>query len=133
MAPPTISETPYGDKNFSFNPIQYPKDEYIQYDVNHRLLSKFNSNNGQNSDDMHFSKVYSFILQNIISKYDELISCTMLHEDEKGNTSIEFFIKFDGRLSFKQRKKLTCDVLEDINNFCNDSGFPHLFKEISVF
>lgn len=133
MVPPTFSETTYEDSNFYFHPVEYPKDEYIQYDVNCRVLSKFNLNNWQNSNDIYFSEVYSFILQNIISKYDELISCNMLHEDIEGNPAIEFFIKFDGNLSFKQRKGLTYNVLEDIYNFCIDSGFPQVFKEIPVF
>ena len=132
MAPPTVSETPYGDNNFSFNPIEYPKDEYIQYDANHRLLSKFNSNNMQNSDEIYFSKVYSFILQNIISKYDELTSCTMLHEDMEGNPNIIFNIKFNGDLSFSKRNALHTTILEEICQFCDSSNFPFIFDDISL-
>lgn len=47
MTRPIISETLYSDNNFHFNPVVYPKDEYIQYYEN-RVLSKFNLKTDQN-------------------------------------------------------------------------------------
>ena len=38
MTPP-VSETLYTDNNFHFNPVEYPKDEYVQYDEDDRVLS----------------------------------------------------------------------------------------------
>ena len=64
---PTVSETLYTGNNFYFNPVVYPKDEYVRYDEDYRVLSKFNLKINQNINDIYYSKVYLFILKNIIN------------------------------------------------------------------
>ena len=131
MTPP-VSETLYTGNNFYFNPVVYPKDEYVQYDKDDRVLSKFNLKINQNINDIYYSKVYSFILKNIISKYDELVSCTMLHEDIEGNPNIIFNIKFNGDLTFSKRDSLHTAILEKICQFCVSSDFSFIFDNIAV-
>ena len=131
MTPP-VSETLYTGNNFYFNPVVYPKDEYVHYDEDYRVLSKFNLKINQNINDIYYSKVYSFILKNIISKYDELVSCTMLHEDIEGNPNIIFNIKFNGDLTFSKRDSLHTAILEKICQFCVSSDFSFIFDNITV-
>lgn len=77
--------------------------------------------------------IYKFILNNILSKYDILSSCDLLHEDELGNPAIEFYIKYEDYLSFDERNLLNYEILEDIYNFCVASNFVSDFENISIF
>ena len=77
--------------------------------------------------------IYKFILNNILSKYDVLSSCDLLHEDELGNPAIEFYIKYEDYLSFDERNLLNYNILEDIYNFCVASNFVSDFENISIF
>lgn len=80
-----------------------------------------------------YHDIYEFIIKNIVLKSDIFSSCDMVDEDEEGNPSIEFYIRYVGDLTYLQRKKLTYEVLESIYNFCNISGFPDKFHEVSIF
>lgn len=86
-----------------------------------------------NSSYYSYHKIYEFILYNIVQNSKILSSCNMIDEDEDGNPSIEFYIKYLDDLTYSQRKKLTYDVLENIYNFCIDSGFQNKFHDISIF
>ena len=132
MAPPIINETQYFPNDFQFNPIEYPKDDFIEYDIKNRILSKFISKNEDNINDKYYSKVYYFILNNIIPDYDELFSCIMLHEDIDGNSNIIFNIIFNNEMSFSKRNELHYNILEKICEFCDSSNFSHVFEEITI-
>ena len=80
-----------------------------------------------------YHEIYEFILNSIVPDSDMFISCDMFDEDEEGNPSIEFYIKYNEKLTYKQRKEATYDVLERIYEFCTDSGFKNYFHNISIF
>lgn len=86
-----------------------------------------------NRDYTPYYKIYKFILNNILSKYDVLFSCDLHHEDELGNPSIEFYIKYMDYLSFDERNILNYKILEEIYNFCVISKFVSSFENISIF
>lgn len=86
----------------------------------------------QKSHYPYYHSVYSFIIENIMTHHDELVSCDLLHEDMKGNADTIFNIIFTGNLSFSKRNELHLDMLEKICNFCESSGFPFIFEEITV-
>lgn len=128
-----ISKERYSPDNFQFNGVEYPKDEYVQYDVNSRILSKFISKIHRiNSYDDYYLKVYSFILSNIIPNHSDLASCNMLHEDMEGNPEIIFNIKFKGDVDFQDRNKLHYTILEEICDFCDSSNFSFVFDNITI-
>lgn len=80
-----------------------------------------------------YHDIYEFIINNIVLKSDIFSSCNMVDEDEDGNPSIEFYIKYIGDLTYAKRKKLTYDVLESLHDFCTRSGFQEKFHDISIF
>lgn len=80
-----------------------------------------------------YHDIYEFIINSIVSKSDILSSCNMIDEDEDGNPSIEFYIKYADDLTYAQRKKLTYEVLESLYNFCTISGFQDKFHDVSIF
>ena len=94
------------------------------------LHTRVNVDN-HNSDS--YDDIYKFILNNVIPQYDILYSCDFLHEDELGNLAIEFYIKYNGYLSFDERNILNYKILEDIYNFCVDSDFAQDFENLSIF
>ena len=80
-----------------------------------------------------FERIEEFILREIIPKYDCLISVHRSNMDECGFPAIEFYIRYNVKLSFKQWKKLDGSVIEDIRNFCKKNGFDDVFDECTIF
>ena len=80
-----------------------------------------------------FILIKNFIISDILPNYDNLADCTLFREDEYGEPSIEFYIKFVGNLSFTERKQLHRSIIEEIKEYAIDSDFLDDFKEISVF
>lgn len=132
MAPPVVSKDFYNTGDFQFSPVQYPKDEYVQEDSEYRVLSKFIPEVRIINLNEYYSEVYLFILRNIISNNNELVSCDMVHEDMEGNPNIIFNIRFKNNLSFSKRKQLHFDILKEINEFCISSDFSFIFANITV-
>ena len=81
----------------------------------------------------NYQDIYEYITNSIILKSDVFSSCNMVCEDEDGNPSIEFYIKYIDDLTYAQRKKLTYEVLDGLYQFCTASGFQDKFHEVSVF
>ena len=80
-----------------------------------------------------YHEIYGYILNNIVLNSNIFVSCDMFDEDEEGNPSIEFYIKYNQKLTYKQRKEYTYDVLERLYEFCISSGFKKYFYNISIF
>ena len=131
MAPPVLNQDFYAKDDFQFSSVQFPKDEYVQAEEN-RVLAKFIPKAQAINFQDHYSKVYMFILRNIIPNHDELVSCDLAHEDMEGNPDIIFNIKFDEGLSFSKRSALHCTILEEICDFCVSSDFSYVFDDITV-
>lgn len=81
----------------------------------------------------NYTVIYNFIIDNVLDEYDELDSCELFYEDEEGNPSIEYYIKYVGDLSFKQLNKLDYEILEKINDFCISSKLDDEFENMDVF
>lgn len=121
------------DKSFRFQGIDFPKDDYVPNNSNDRVLSKFSIENRIVDDyEDSYTKIYNFILSNLIPKYNELVCCDIFHEDIEGNPSNEYRIKYGEDLSFTKRNDLHYKILEDINNFCVVSKFPSVFNNLTV-
>ena len=80
-----------------------------------------------------YKKIHEFLLNEIIPRYSLLVSCARKDEDEDGNPAIEFYIQYDGYLTFFQRNDLTRKVLNDLYEFCIASRFPNAFHDVSIF
>ncbi|WP_407412128.1 hypothetical protein [Methanobrevibacter sp.] len=81
----------------------------------------------------NYTIIYNFIIDNVLEQYDELDSCELFYEDEEGNPSIEYYLKYVGDLSFKQLNKLDYEILEKINDFCISSKLDEEFENMDVF
>lgn len=113
----------------------YPGEiDYFEDNSQNMSFHSVNVNNRNLIGDLDsYSKIYKFILTNILSEYDVLCSCDLLHEDELGNPSIEFYIKYDDYLSFDERNILNYKILEEIYDFCVISKLANDFEDISIF
>lgn len=79
-----------------------------------------------------FSLIYQYIKREILPKHSILVDCYMFDDEDDRNIK-EFYLKFDGDLSYNEKKELHIKILKDIYNYCHDSGFSDEFKNISLF
>lgn len=135
MVPPSSADV----KNYSIgNPFKFQEllgsgiqnNNYNPKYLNDITYNNFVTENNQKFNGYH--RVYSFILDELIPKYDELFSCDIFYENIDDDPSIEYYIKFNEDLSFKERDDLHYSILEDINNFCIKSSISSVFKNIII-
>ena len=63
------------------------------------------------------------INEDIIPKFDCLISCHRSNHDEEGNPAIEFYVRYNRKLDFETQKKLYFKIIDDLFDFCEKSNF----------
>ncbi len=63
------------------------------------------------------------INEDIIPKFDCLISCHRSNHDEEGNPAIEFYVRYNRKLDLKTERKLFHIILDDLFEFCEKSNF----------
>ena len=63
------------------------------------------------------------INEEIIPKFECLVSCHRSNHDEEGNPAIEFYVRYNRKLDLETRKKLFFNVYGDLSDFCEKSGF----------
>lgn len=80
-----------------------------------------------------FERIEEFILREVIPKYDCLISVHRSNQDECGVPAIEFYIRYNVKLSFKEWEKLDKKVIEDIRNFCLKNNLDEAYMECTIF
>lgn len=80
-----------------------------------------------------FERIEEFILREVIPKYDCLTSVHRSNHDECGFPAIEFFIRYNVKLSFKDWEKLDENVIGDIRNFCKENGLDDALVECTIF
>ncbi|WP_407423670.1 hypothetical protein [Methanobrevibacter sp.] len=80
-----------------------------------------------------FERIEEFILREIIPKYDCLISVHRSNIDECGFPTVDFYIRYNVKLSFKEWEKLDESVIEDIENFCKKNGIDDALDECTIF
>lgn len=80
-----------------------------------------------------FERIGEFILREIIPKYDCLVSVHRSNIDEYGFPTIDFYIRYNVKLSFKEWEKLDENVIEDLRNFCKKNGLEEALDECTIF
>ncbi|MBQ6345629.1 MAG: hypothetical protein IJH63_08085 [Methanobrevibacter sp.] len=63
------------------------------------------------------------INEEIIPKFDCLISCHRSNHDEEGNPAIEFYIRYNRKLDLETERKLFRIITNDLFDFCEKSNF----------
>lgn len=63
------------------------------------------------------------INEDIIPRFDCLVSCHRSNRDEEGNPAIEFYVRYDRKLDLKTEKKLYFIIINDLFDFCDKSNF----------
>lgn len=80
-----------------------------------------------------FERIEEFILREVIPKYDCLISVHRSNHDECGFPAIEFYIRYNVKLSFKDWENLDKKVIGDIRNFCKKNNLDDALAECTIF
>ena len=80
-----------------------------------------------------FERIEEFILRGVIPKYGCLTSVHRSNHDECGFPAIEFFIRYNVKLSFDELLILRDKVAGDIREFCSDNGLSDAFHECCIF
>lgn len=124
----SIVENKYSkEKSFKFRGIQRNDFNDDEYNPN-RLNNLFYEDCFQKK----YDEIYNFILQNVISKYENISSCDMFYEDMDGNPDRVYYIRYNNDLSFKLKNKIHYSILEDIYSFCEKKNFPSVFNNITI-
>ena len=63
------------------------------------------------------------INEDIIPKFDCLISCHRSNHDEEGNPAIEMYVRYNRKLDLEVEDKLFCKITGDLYDFCEKSSF----------
>ena len=77
--------------------------------------------------------IHNFINEYIIPKYRCLIRCDRFNEDEMGNLSVEFFLRYCPDMSYEKEKELSHFIYFDLYNFCMEHNLYDEFLEITFF
>lgn len=80
-----------------------------------------------------FERIEEFILREVIPKYGCLTSVHRSNTDECGFPSMEFYIRYNVKLSFEEWKKLDRNVIDDIRNFCKMNALDDALEECTIF
>ncbi len=80
-----------------------------------------------------FERIEEFILREVIPKYDCLASVHRSNFDECGFPAIEFYIRYNVKLSFKDERVLDAKVRDDIRIFCKNNGLYDAYRECALF
>lgn len=81
----------------------------------------------------YYNQIHDFILEELIPEYDSLESCMRKNYDDEGNPAVEFLVYYNGQLTYSQRNALNDKIIHDFYEFCNASGFPIAFYDVSIF
>ena len=71
-----------------------------------------------------YCSIYEFISSSVIPKYPCLTNCYQDNFDEEGNPRVQYYIKYAADLSMGQCDQLFLNILNDIEEFCGNSGIP---------
>lgn len=97
--------------------------------INHKDLNQVIESYGYDP----FERIEEFILREVIPKYGCLISVHRFNTDECGFPAMEFYIRYNVKLSFEEWKKLDRIVIDDIRNFCKSNGLDDELDECTIF
>lgn len=109
--------------NFEETNKYYSKEDLINRMKKYNLPSNFDE----------YLLIYKFILEKILTKYDELISSHISFEDGIGNQFISFYIRYDCKLTFETSRKIKKKITREIYEFCKDLNIIDAFYEIPIF
>ena len=76
-----------------------------------------------------FERIENFILKEVIPKYECLTTVHRSYFDECGFPAIEFYIRYNVKLSFEQNQKLYSLVTEDIRTFCRNNDLWDAYEQ----
>lgn len=97
--------------------------------INHKDLNQVIESYGYDP----FDRIEEFILREVIPKYGCLTSVHRSNTDECGFPAMEFYIRYNVRLSFDEWLILRDKVAGDIREFCSDNGLSDAFHECCIF
>lgn len=80
-----------------------------------------------------YETIENFILNEVIPKYECLTTVHRSHFDECGFPTIDFYIRYNVKLSFEDWEKLDAKVRNDIYAFCKNNGFYEAYRKCTIF
>lgn len=80
-----------------------------------------------------FETIENFILREVIPKYECLTTVHRSNFDECGFPAIEFYIRYNVKLSFEEEEVLDEIVCNDIRTFCKDNGLYEAYDKCCIF
>lgn len=80
-----------------------------------------------------FEIIENFISREIIPKYECLTTVHRSYQDECGFPAIEFYIRYDVKLSFDDESKLDDKVIAEIMNYCQANGLIDAFYNCTIY
>ena len=70
-----------------------------------------------------FIAIEKHINEEIIPKFDCLVSCHRSNHDEEGNPAIQFYVRYNRKLNLDVEDKLFYKITDDLYDFCEKSNF----------
>lgn len=80
-----------------------------------------------------FETIENFILRQVIPKYECLTTVHRSNFDECGFPAIEFYIRYNVKLSFDDWEVLDAKVRDDILTFCQNNGLDDAYWRCCIF
>lgn len=80
-----------------------------------------------------FEIIENFIANYVIPKYNCLTTVHRSYQDECGFPTIEFYIRYNVKLSLMEELKLDDQVVGDIWNFCQKNGLDDAFNNCTIY
>lgn len=80
-----------------------------------------------------FETIENFIFREVIPKYGCLTTVHRSNFDEWGFPTIDFYIRYNVKLSFEDEEKLDAKVRDDIRTFCKNNGLCEAYRKCTIF
>ena len=81
-----------------------------------------------------FIAIEKHINEDIIPKFDCLISCHRSNRDEEGNPAIQFYVRYNRKLDLETEDKLFYMITDDLFDFCEKSNFSdEVMESLDLF
>ena len=80
-----------------------------------------------------FETIENFILREVIPKYECLTTVHRSNFDECGFPAIQFYIRYNVKLSFEDEEVLDAKVRDDIWTFCKNNGLDEAYGRCCIF
>lgn len=98
-----------------------------------RSLYIYGEYNPHYEENINFYKIKDFIIDKYFTKYPKFKDCVIYFHDEDNEPTVEYYLKYYGELSYKERKQLSYSILTGLYDYCKENEFLDEFFTMSVF